>query len=278
MNTELYYIGANGNRLDLFNDDYFDIVEAENLTGIENEIFTVTNPYMDGDHKNNILTEYRSITLDLRVKNYVDVEEAKRHVMRTVKAKQTGRLRLVQGNRETEITGTVEGIRMPRFSNEVIMQISLHCSEPYWEDMDSIVVGISRILNAHHFKITFPQPIPLGVYDTNMTKTYTNEGDAECGMEITIIALGEVKNPVIYKDDGTFIGVDVSMVGGDNIVINTKRGQKSITMNGSNIFSKIRKGSTFLQMDVGDNEFTIDSEEGTEGNMYFTLAFKRRFI
>ena len=97
-------------------------------------------------------------------------------------------------------------------------------------------------------------------------------------MIITIIALANVVNPTIYKADGSFIGVNDNMVVGDEIIINTNRGEKSIMKNGTNILSKIKPGSSFLQLDTGDNELTIDSDGNTEGNVYFMLAFKRRFV
>ena len=147
-----------------------------------------------------------------------------------------------------------------------------------------MLLEISRVLNMHYFPLdvgglAFPvEGLIMGEYNLNMTQTYTNDGDAECGVVITIIALGDVLNPAIYKQDGTFIGVKDSMVSGDEIIINTNRGEKGITKNGANILSKIMPGSTFIQLETGDNELTIDSDGDTEGNVYFTLSFKRRCV
>ena len=173
---------------------------------------------------------------------------------------------------------------MPRFDQEITMQVTLYCSNPYWQDVENVLLEISRILNMHYFPLdvgglAFPvEGVVMGEYDTNMTRTYTNDGDAECGMIITIVALADVLNPAIYKPDGSYIGVNDSMVLGDEIIINTNRGEKSITKNGVNILSKIKPGSTFLQLDTGDNELTINSDGDTEGNVYFMLSFKRRFV
>lgn len=164
------------------------------------------------------------------------------------------------------------------------MQITLHCSAPYWQDVENVLLEISRIIDLHYFPqdqggLAFPVGgVVMGEYDLNMSRTYTNDGDAECGMVITIIAVASVKNPTIYKPDGTFIGVNDTLVAGDEIVINTNRGEKGITKNGTNILSKIKPGSTFLQLETGDNVLTIGSDDETAGNMYFTLTFKRRFV
>ena len=87
-----------------------------------------------------------------------------------------------------------------------------------------------------------------------------------------------MEHPAIYKPDGSFIGVNDNMALGDEIIINTNRGEKGITKNGANILSKIMPGSTFIQLETGDNELTINSDGETEGNVYFTLSFKRRFV
>ena len=284
MDTTLHYIGANGNMLDLFDNPYADLVDAEGITENASDIATSTTPSMDGDKINNIVTQPRGIVLSMQIKDDVSVEDAKRYILRSIKPKQKGRLVLHQSGRDIQIAGVVESISMPRFGQDIIMQISLYCNDPYWHDVENVLLEISRVLNMHYFPVdvgglAFPaEGIPFGEYDLNMTRTYTNDGDAECGMIITIIALANVVNPTIYKTDGSFIGVNDNMVVGDEIIINTNRGEKSITKNGTNILSKIKPGSSFLQLDTGDNELTIDSDGDTEGNVYFMLAFKRRFV
>ena len=97
-------------------------------------------------------------------------------------------------------------------------------------------------------------------------------------MLITIIALGDVVNPIIYDVTGAYIGVIDTMAEGDVIEINTNRGEKYVRKNGENIFSKIRSGSSFLQLAIGDNQLTVNADSGTQNNMYFMITFKRRFV
>lgn len=284
METSLHFIGANGSVIDLFSNDYFWLTGADGLTSVSSAVSSSTTPNMDGDMVNSIQTQPRPITLYLLIKDGVDVEEAKRYILRTVKPKQRGTLRMIQGDRDLEIVGLADAITMPRFGAGVRMQISLYCSLPYWTDAEYIALEISRVIDLHYFPIedgglALPADgIPFGVYDTNMTRTYTNEGDADCGMVITIIALAEVINPTIYKADGSFIGITDTMEAGDEVIINTNRGEKTIKKNGVDIISKIKPGSKFLQLDTGDNVLTIKTDDGTDGNVYFTLTFKRRFV
>lgn len=283
MSITLNYVGANGSTLDLLRNPYFETT-VDGMTDVASDIAAATTPSMDGDKVNSIRTQPRGIVLDLKIKQSANVEEAKRYILRAIKHKQVGRLVLSQDERNLEISGVVESISMPRFTNGVTMQVTMHCSAPYWQDVENVVLAITRVLDMHYFPLdvgglAFPADgVAMGEYDLNMTRTYTNDGDAECGMIITIIALGDVVNPTIYKADGSFIGVTDNMVTGDEIVINTNRGEKGISKNGVNILNKIRPGSTFIQLDTGDNELTVDSDGDTEGNVYFLLSFKRRFV
>lgn len=278
------FIGANGSVLDLLNNELFYVSDIEGMTSASAGVSSSTSPNMDGVSVNAVQLDPRSIVLTLTFKQGVDIEAAKRTILRTVKPKLAGALRMKHTERDVQIDGLVTGVEMPRFTSAVAMQITLYCSEPCWHDAEFVAVEISRILDAHYFPIdegglAFPEDgVIIGEYDVNMTQTYTNEGDFECGMTITIIALGDVVNPKIYKSDGTFLGVNDTLVKGDQIVINTSRGEKSITKNGVNIFSKVAVGSTFFNLDVGDNQITIDSDGDTEINMYFVLSFKRRFV
>lgn len=281
---KLEYITARGDLLSLTENINFKLSNVDGLTSASVELSSSTVASMDGDNVNNKRAIPRGIVFDLAIEG-ADVEEKKRYVLRYIKPKQKARLRWTQNDREIEIEGIVETIEMPRYTKSVVMQVSMYCSQPFWEDINYIVQEISEILNLHYFTndendmLYFPADgIPFGEYDANRTKVFENSGDVSVGMEIRIIALGNVGNPVLYNSDGKFFGVNISMVSGDEIVISTVKGEKSIKYNGNNIIDKIKVGSTWLQLECGENEFTIDSDDGTEGNMYFTVSYKQRYV
>lgn len=284
MGAKLEFIGANGNIINLFDNPYYGITNIDGFTVADVEVASSTTASIDGDVINNLRVTPRTVVLDLKVKNNVNVETAKRWLLQTVKPKLPGRIRMTQDGRETELSGIVENIEMPRFTNGVICQVSLHCSVPYWQDVNYVLVEISRLIDLHYFPkdqggLAFPSGgIPLGSYNLNNTQTYYNDGDAETGMLITIIALGDVVNPIIYDVTGAYIGVIDTITEGDVIEINTNRGEKYVRKNGENIFSKIKSGSSFLQLAIGDNQLTVNADSGTQNNMYFMITFKRRFV
>ena len=283
METKLIYTAQDGKTINLFENDIFDLVNVDGLTVSNTSIATTTTPQIDGDMLQNIQANPRPITLDFQIKSGLDVERAKRQILDVIKIKKRGTLTLTQGTgneqRIIAISGVVQTISMPRFTNAVIMQISIYCNDSFWQDVYDAVVEISRVIGSHHFAVYFPvgSPIPLGTIDRQMQQTYINDGDTDTGAIITIIATGTVTNPKIYNQNGEFIGIDDTLHGGDKVVINTNKGEKTITKNGVSIFNKIMSGSVFLRMETGTNVFSIDADAGDEF-MYFYVSFKRRFV
>lgn len=281
---KLEYITARGDILPLTGNSNFKLTNVDGLTSANVELSSSTVASMDGDVVNNERTTPRGIVLDLTIEG-ADVEAKKRYILRYIKPKQKARLHWTQNDREIEISGIIEAIEMPRFTNTVVMQVSIYCSQPYWEDIAFVVQEISEVLNLHYFTnyendmLYFTEEgSAFGEYDTNRTKVFENSGDVSVGMEIRIIALGNVGNPIIYNSDGQFFGVNTTMQAGDEIVISTVKGKKTVTKNGNSILGSIMPRSTWLQLEIGENEFTIDSNDGTEGNMYFTLTYKQRYV
>ncbi|MGN0180132.1 MAG: phage distal tail protein [Monoglobaceae bacterium] len=282
---QLDFVSARGGILPLVDNDNFVLTGVDGMTKTDVSLSTSSISTMDGDVVNNAQAQPRSIVLYLEVKAEKNVEEVKRLVLSYIKPKLTGSLHWRQNSREIRISGIVEAIEMPRFSDKCVMQISMHCSQPYWEDAEFLVWEINQYLNLHYFPIqsgglAFPaEGIPFGVYDYSRRRTFTNYGDVEVGAEITIIALSTVTNPILYDlTTNRFIGINVTLSAGDEIVITTQRGNKTITKNGVNIIDKIKPGSSWLQVNVGINEYMINSDDEADDNMYFTLSFKRRFV
>lgn len=281
---KLEYITARGEVMPLTGNGMFKLTNVDGLTSANVDLSSSTVASMDGDVVNNERTTPRGIVLDITIEG-ADVEAKKRYILRYIKPKQKARLRWTQDDREIEIEGIIEAIEMPRYTSNVVMQVSMYCSQPYWEDIAFVIQEISEVLNLHYFTayeddmLYFPaEGIPFGEYDTNRTKVFENSGDVSVGMEIRIIALGNVGNPIIYNSDGKFFGVNTTMQAGDEIVISTVKGKKTVTKNGEDILGSVMPRSTWLQLEVGENEFTIDSDDGTEGNMYFTLTYKQRYV
>ena len=293
---KLDYISARGDRLPLATNNLFWLVNVDGQTAVATSIASSVIGGADGDIVTNVQATPRTLVIDLSVKSGVDVEEAKRAVLKVIKVKQRGTLEWTQNNRTVVISGIVESIEMPRWNNNVAMQVTLHCAQPFWEDAEFLVKQIREIIDLHYLVVSpddmlyFPENgIAFGEYDTTRTKAFHNSGDVAVGLEISIVALDRVTNPIIYDGNGNFFGVGygdgakkVTMRAGDNIIITTHKGNKRVKVNsvdgGSSLLSYIKPQSTWLQLQAGDNLFTIDSDDESLSNMSFSLIYKQRYV
>jgi len=287
---QLIYISKWGGTLNLINNELFWLTNVDGMTMAATDISSVVIGDIDGDQINNVRAQPRGIIFDLRIKPSVNVEYAKREVLRIVKLKQACTLQWTQNDRPLVIKGVVDAITMPRFNNEVTMQISIHCEMPFWEDLNAVVAEISETIGLHYFTsdpygmLYFPpEGIPFSVYDFSRTRTFNNTGDVAIGMIIEVLAYKTVTNPIIYDQNGNFFGVgygskSLTMYAGDKLIINTNAGEKSVTLNGVSQLDKVKPRSTWLQFEAGENEFSINSDDSDTDNMVFTLQYKQRYI
>lgn len=286
----LNYISQWGGQISLTNNELFWLTDVDGLTWSATDIASIIIGGVDGDSVNNIQAQPRGIVFDLRIKSGVNVEQAKRSILQIIKLKQKCTLEWTQNNRTLTIQGVVNSIEMPRFNNAVTMQISIHCGQPFWENLNDILGEIDEAKNLHYFTDTagdmlyfVEDGIPFGELDTSRTRTIINGGDVTVGMQIEVLAYKTVTNPIIYDQYGNFFGVgygtkSLVMNEGDKLLINTVAGEKSVTLNGVNQLDKVKPQSTWLQLDAGQNEFSINSDDADVDNMTFTLSYKPRYI
>lgn len=272
------FIAPDGAAMPLFSNDFFNLVDITGLTMLNSNVASVVVPYMDGAVVNSVQAQPREPTLYLRLKQSAGIQAAKRYVMQYVKPKRSGTLHIVSDDMDIRLEGIVTAVDLPRFTQGCTMAVTLYCAMPYWVDSEAVQAEISPIINMHHFPVSFPEEgIVLGTFDNDLSQHLVNRGDVETGMKISMIATGEVVNPRLTAEDGRFIGINDTLQENDEVIINTVKGEKSITKNGVNIMNKIAEGSHFLQLQTGDNRFTISADEGVN-SIYFTLEYKRLYI
>ena len=287
----------------LVGNKYFKLGHVDGQTVANSSLSSAVVGGADGDKVNNIQATPRTIIIDLHIDG--NVEETKREILRVVKFKQRATLVWEQDGRTISISGLAEAVAMPRWNNDVIMQITLHCEQPFWEDVDTVIQQINEAIGLHYFTsggvdmLYFPENgIAFGEYDTIREKTFYNDGDVSVGVEITLLAHDTVTNPIIYDVNGNFFGLGYEyesadggagigtawvsnpfvMQAGDNVIITTHKGNKTVKHNGVNILDKVKPNSTWLQLETGDNVYRISSDDENVDNMSFSITYKQRYI
>lgn len=287
---ELIFENKNGQRLDLLNNrKYFVLTAAEGLHGIETGFTETESPYADGSTVDNVRALPRGIALKFALCG--DVAKSLDYFHGVVKSKQIATLYKREGDRETKIQGRVTVPPYSRTSDRVSVTLELYCGQPYWEDVQALVGTISEMLDLFYLpeegRGIPAEGVPFGVINIEKAQTITNDGDTSVGLTIVISALGDVVNPRISCSTGTqngwYMQVNATLAEGDEIVILTHRGNKSITINGSAylngepILSLLEySGGDWLQLETGENVFNITTEN-TAANVYFNIYFSRRW-
>lgn len=120
--------------------------------------------------------------------------------------------------------------------------------------------------------------IRFSLMDLTQYKTLYYPGYDDIGIEMAFHFLGEVVNPTIYnvtKNERMQIDTEFlekisgsGIVFGDDIVISTVKGKKSITLirNGEyfNIFNCLDKNTSWITISHGENNFYVSADSGVE--------------
>ena len=289
---KLTLINKNNQILDLLNNrDKFILSGAEGLHGIETNIAESETPYTDGAMIESVKALPRGIELTFTLRG--NIKASIDYFTSIVKSKQYVTLREVDGERDITIKGIATIPPYTRMLQTCKISLAIYCGQPYWEDVKNVVIAISNVLDL----LNFPQEgqyftsygRPFGVISTDLTKTFTNKSDTTVGMQITLIALGDVVNPLIVCGSGEQVGwymqLNLTLKAKDELIINTVKNNKYITINGLETYNGEPilnylewQGQDWLQLETGENTFSVTTENGaTNSNLYFNLIYKGRY-
>ena len=192
-------------------------------------------------------------------------------------------------NRIVKTTGYVESNEPNIFSKAESTQISIVCPDPYLYS-----AGEKNITEFYMVEPMFEFPFsnesltePLLIFSEIKSQTegvVYYDGDAEVGVTIRIHALGSVSNVRVYDietQDGMTIDTAKlatltgnGIIDGDDIIINTEKGAKSITLIRDgvsyNILNCLDRKAHWFSLTKGDNLFAFTAEENVT-NLQFTI-------
>lgn len=276
---ELILENQRGDSVALTNNKNYVITDIDGLHPADANIVTSQVSLYDGSKFNNAKVNERQ--LDIAVAIQYDVENSRVALYKVIKPKRYIKMIYRTDSRDVYCEGYVSAMQIDYFENPQTVAISILCPEPYFNAAQEIIDGISRVIKMFHFPfaITAAAPKPLGAYDNTLEINVINSGDVETGFEIEIHATGQVKTPAIYnRDTGEFFKLSTTLQDGDTVHINTKQGQKSVSVmragENINLFNYISDGSTWLQLSPGDNILTYDAADNT--TTYMDIRFIHR--
>lgn len=289
---KLSIINKNNEILDLLNNtNKFILFKAEALHGIETDISESESPYMDGSNIDIVKALPRGIELTFKLVG--EVKDSINFFTKYIKSKQFVTLREIEDDKDIIIKGVATIPPYSRMLQDCELTLTIYCGQPYWEDINYVVEIISEKTDLLFFPINgqYFTSIgrPFGVIDTSLEKTFINKGDVSVGMLLSLVALGTVTNPRIScssgEQNGWYMQLNLTLQSNDEVKINTVKGNKYITINGSDsyngkpILSYLEfKGLDWLQLETGANTFNVSTSGGaTNSNVYFNINYKARY-
>lgn len=267
------------------------ITKIDGLGPPKANINTTTLATNDGSVYNSARLEQRNIIFGLLFTFSPQIEDARQLTYKYFPIKKNLTILIEADNRIVQTTGYVESNEPDIFNQYESTQISIICTDPYFYSAGengintTVFYGVEPLFEFEFDNDSLEENlIEFGSIENEQEKTVVYEGDAEIGVTITIHALGEVGNITIYNT-GTreVMRIDVSkikaitgqgIVAGDDIIISTVRGHKSIQLlRGGiyiNILNALERGSDWFQLSRGDNIFAYTAEYGAE-NLEFKI-------
>lgn len=251
----------------------------------------------DGSLFNSARLSQRNIVLDMVFINTVygeSIEDLRQKSYKYFPLKKSVELTIETDNRYVKTTGYVESNEPNIFSSQEGTQISIICPDPYFYSAGE---DGNNVTNFYSIDPMFEFPFsnesldePLLVFGEIQIKTegvITYHGDSEIGVMIYIHAIGPATNINIYNTETREVMrintekisslTGKGIVASDNIVINTAKGEKSITLIREgvsyNILNCLDKNTDWFTLAKGDNIFAFTADSGVT-NLQFRVENK----
>lgn len=251
----------------------------------------------DGSLFNSARLSQRNIVLDMVFINTVygeSIEDLRQKSYKYFPLKKSVELTIETDNRYVKTTGYVESNEPNIFSSQEGTQISIICPDPYFYSAGE---DGNNVTNFYSIDPMFEFPFsnesldePLLVFGEIQIKTegvITYHGDSEIGVMIYIHAIGPATNINIYNTETREVMrintekisslTGKGIVASDDIVINTAKGEKSITLIREgvsyNILNCLDKNTDWFTLAKGDNIFAFTADIGVT-NLQFRVENK----
>ena len=265
----------NKNQLYLTGNPAYVITNIDGFDPPEATINTSKNAGADGSLFNSAYANERQITITMVIN--APVEQNRINLYKWFKTKFPVKLTYETESRNVYIEGFVQSIQVGYFEKKQTAHIVVLCPKPYLNGSEINEQIFSNIDPLFEFPFSIPaEGVPFSEVLLYVEKSILNFGDIVTGVLIKINALGTIENPKIYNvETREHMILNTNLLRGDVVEINTRFGEKSITLirDGveSSIVGSLEDGSSWFQLEVGDNVFTLNADSGIE-NMFVSFT------
>lgn len=243
----------------------------------------------DGATFNSARVTPRNIVFDLGFLDAPTVEVVRQKCYKYFPIKKLVQIEVATDSRICRTTGYVESNDVTIFTKSGGASISVLCPDPYFYSVVTTETAFSSTVSSFGFPFEndslTEKHIMFGAMHLNTRETVYYDGDADTGVVMRIQVLGSVGDITIYNVDtqeemnlnsiriGQIMGGQ-SLTTGDEVIITTVRGKKSIMLQRSGVQTNIMNAldiyASWFQLTKGDNVFTYTASSGAE-NLQFKV-------
>lgn len=247
----------------------------------------------DGSIFNSSRLDKRNITLNLEFfqTDTESIEDIRQKTYKYFPINQRVYITVETDNHTLETEGYIETNEPYIFSKNEGTNISIICPDPFFYSkniVETVFSGVEPLFEFPFSNESLTTPLlEFGAIQNKTEQVIVYEGDGKVGISIYIHALGSVSNIkianvktreiMILNTDKLATLTGSSIKAGDNIVINTQKGNKNVTLirDGvrTNILNCIEKGSQWFTLVKGDNIFAYTTDSGSS-NLQFYITNK----
>ena len=256
MSLKLKITNKYGQSITLTQNKAFSVAQVTGLTPPAASINTAPIATKDGSLFNSAYLDNRNIVILLYPTGNPEAERV--NLYKYLKAKQKIRIELTTKSRAVYIDGYIESLEGDLYENPQSLQASIICPDPYFKAVTPIVKNFA-----------------------SASEEITNTSDEESGAVFEITASGAAENPTITNDTtGESFTVNYSLQTGDKITLNTRRGEKSLTLTRSgtttNILNAMAPSSRWVNILPGANTISYTAASGS-ANLALKLTLEPIF-
>lgn len=254
----------------------------------------VTN---DGGVFNSARLTPRNIVFSIGFLDTHDIETMRQLTYKYFPIKQKVKMEFRTDHRIAEIEGYVESNEPNIFSSLETTTISVLCPQSYFYagglsgTTYTVFSGMEPLFEFPFSNESLTESLlEFGDIRRETERNIVYEGDSQVGITIYINALGDAKNITIYNlGTRESMSIDTErlkeltgsgIIAGDEIIIKTTKGEKSITLlrggKYTNILNCLGKNADWFQLSKGDNLFAYVAEEG-DMNLQFRIENRKLY-
>lgn len=246
---------------------------------------------MDGGLDNSARLETRDIDLSLIFLEHPTIEDTRHLSYKYFPIKRKVTFRVETDTRICQTTGIIEENVPEIFSKQEGCSISILCADPYFysvNDEEDICYGITPLFEFIYENNSLTQPLTeFGEIVKNREFDIFYEGDLEIGFIINIHAIGKASGiRIVNRKTGDIITINddriIEIMGsgiqeGDDLILNTNRGEKSLKIlrDGvtTNILNALERPVNWFQLSKGHNPYVYQANKGLT-NLIFTVTYR----